>query len=46
MTRLAPTLQTYFTTRLTSQFGASPHTLIAYRDTWRLLSPAMSMGPL
>lgn len=37
MTRLAPTLQTYFTTRLTSQFGASPHTLIAYRDTWRLL---------
>ena len=37
MTRLAPTLQTYFTTRLTSQFGASPHTLLAYRDTWRLL---------
>jgi site-specific recombinase XerD len=37
MTALAPTLQTYFTTRLTSQFGASPHTLVAYRDTWRLL---------
>jgi integrase/recombinase XerD len=37
MTRLAPTLQAYFTTRLTSQFGASPHTLAAYRDTWRLL---------
>src|SRR5450631_4174347 len=37
MTGLAPTLQTYFTTRLTSQFGASPHTLAAYRDTWRLL---------
>ena len=37
MTRLAPTLQAYFTTRLSSQFGASPHTLLAYRDTWRLL---------
>jgi integrase/recombinase XerD len=37
MTLLAPTLQAFFTTRLTSQFGASPHTLTAYRDTWRLL---------
>ena len=37
MTSLAPTLQTYFTTRLTSQYGASPHTVAAYRDTWRLL---------
>ena len=37
MTSLAPTLQAYFTTRLTSQYGASPHTLAAYRDTWRLL---------
>ncbi|MGH9248305.1 MAG: tyrosine-type recombinase/integrase [Acidimicrobiales bacterium] len=37
MTLLAPTLQAFFTTRLTSQFGASPHTLAAYRDTWRLL---------
>lgn len=37
MTALAPTLQAFFTTRLTSQFGASPHTLAAYRDTWRLL---------
>jgi len=27
MTHLAPTLQAFFTTRLTSQFGASPHTL-------------------
>jgi integrase/recombinase XerD len=37
MTLLAPTLQAFFTTRLSSQFGASPHTLAAYRDTWRLL---------
>lgn len=34
---LAPTLQAFFTTRLTSQFGASPHTVAAYRDTWQLL---------
>lgn len=37
MTALAPTLQAFFTTRLTSQYGASPHTIAAYRDTWRLL---------
>lgn len=37
MTRLAPTLQAYFTTRLVGEFGASPHTVAAYRDTWRLL---------
>ena len=37
MTLLAPTLQAFFTTRITSQFGASPHTVAAYRDTWRLL---------
>jgi integrase/recombinase XerD len=37
MTLLAPTLQAFFTTRLTSQFGASPQTVIAYRDSWRLL---------
>ena len=37
MTLLAPTLQAFFTTRMTSQFGASPHTVAAYRDTWRLL---------
>lgn len=36
MTALAPTLQAFFTTRLTSQYGASPHTVAAYRDTWRL----------
>ena len=37
MTRLAATLQTYFTSRLASELGASPHTIAAYRDTWRLL---------
>jgi len=37
MTSLAPTLQAFFTTRLSSQYGASPHTVAAYRDTWRLL---------
>ena len=37
MTALAPTLQAFFTARMTSQFGASPHTVAAYRDTWRLL---------
>ena len=37
MTLLAPTLEAFFTTRLTGQLGASPHTIAAYRDTWRLL---------
>lgn len=37
MTLLAPTLEAFFTTRLTGQLGASPHTVAAYRDTWRLL---------
>lgn len=37
MTALAPVLQRFFTTRLTSQYGASAHTVAAYRDTWRLL---------
>jgi integrase/recombinase XerD len=37
VTLLAPTLQAFFTARLTSQFGASPHTVAAYRDAWRLL---------
>ena len=37
MTPLAPILQAFFTTRLTDQYGASPHTVAAYRDTWRLL---------
>jgi len=37
MTALAPTLQSFFTDRLMSQRQASPHTIAAYRDTFRLL---------
>jgi integrase/recombinase XerD len=37
MTALAPTLQAYFTERLLNQQQASPHTIAAYRDTFRLL---------
>jgi integrase len=37
MTALAPTLQAYFTERLMSQRHASPNTIAAYRDTFRLL---------
>lgn len=37
MTLLAPTLQAFFTDRLMTQYGASPHTIASYRDTFRLL---------
>ena len=37
MSTLAPTLQAFFTVRLTSQYGVSPHTVAAYRDTFKLL---------
>jgi integrase/recombinase XerD len=37
VTTLAPTLQAFFTDRLTRQRHASPQTIAAYRDTWRLL---------
>jgi len=37
MTALAPTLQAFFTDRLTRQRRASGHTIAAHRDTWRLL---------
>lgn len=37
MTALAPTLQKFFTDRLPVQRGASPHTIAAYRDAFRLL---------
>jgi integrase/recombinase XerD len=37
MTALAPTLQAFFTDRLTRHKNASPHTIAAYRDTLRLL---------
>jgi integrase/recombinase XerD len=37
MSLLAPTLQAYFTDRLITQRDASPRTVAAYRDTFRLL---------
>lgn len=37
MSPLAPTLQAFFTERLIGQRHASPHTVAAYRDTFRLL---------
>jgi integrase len=37
MSALAPTLEAFFTDRLTRQRHASPHTIAAYRDCFRLL---------
>jgi len=37
MTVLAPTLEAFFTERLMTQRHASPNTVAAYRDAWRLL---------
>lgn len=37
MTPLAPTLEAFFTQRLIGQRRASPNTIAAYRDTFRLL---------
>ena len=37
MSALAPTLEAFFTERLMSQRHASPNTVAAYRDSWRLL---------
>jgi integrase/recombinase XerD len=37
VTALAPTLQAFFTDRLIRQRQASPQTIAAYRDTWRLV---------
>lgn len=37
MTALAPTLQSFFTRYLIEQKDASPHTITAYRDTFRSL---------
>ena len=37
MTLLAPALQAFFTDRLITQRNASPQTIAAYRDTFRLL---------
>ena len=37
MTKVAPTLEAWFTERLMTQRDASPRTIVAYRDTLRLL---------
>ena len=37
MTKLAPTLQAFFTDRLIRERDVSPNTIAAYRDTIRLL---------
>jgi integrase len=37
MSALAPTLESWFTDRLVGQRHASPNTIAAYRDAWRLL---------
>ena len=37
MTAVAPLLQAFFTDRLMTQSGASPHTVTSYRDTLKLL---------
>jgi len=37
MSTLAPTVEAFFTERLATQRESSPHTIAAYRDTWRLL---------
>jgi len=37
MSTLAPTLEAFFSERLINQKQASPHTVAAYRDTFRLL---------
>jgi site-specific recombinase XerC len=37
MSALAPTLEAFFTERLVGQRQVSPHTIAAYRDSFRLL---------
>jgi site-specific recombinase XerC len=37
MSALAPTLQAFFTDRLIRQRQASPHTVAAYRDKFKVL---------
>jgi site-specific recombinase XerD len=37
MTAVAPTMQLFFTERMTKQLQASPCTIVSYRDTYRLL---------
>ncbi|MGZ6725326.1 MAG: tyrosine-type recombinase/integrase [Solirubrobacteraceae bacterium] len=42
MSRLAPTMQAFFTDRLIRERGASPNMIAAYRDTMRLLLASAS----
>src|SRR5258708_19497355 len=42
MSTIAPALQEYFTQRLIGQRQASPHTVAAYRDCFRLLFAYMA----
>lgn len=44
MTSLAPTLEAFFIERLVAQRHASPHTIAAYRDTFRLLLAFVEEG--
>ena len=44
MTSLAPTMQSFFTIRLAAQQNASPNTVAAYRDTFRLLGNCSAGG--
>ena len=44
MTALAPTLQAFFTDRLTSQKNASPNTIAAYRVLRTWLSEVSTRG--
>jgi integrase/recombinase XerD len=37
VTRVAPTMEAFFTERLINQRGASPHTVASYRDSLRML---------
>lgn len=37
MSVVAPTLEAFFSERLTTQRRASPHTIASYRDCWKLL---------
>ena len=45
MSALAPTVQAFFTERLITQRNASPHTIAAYRDTFRLLPASPKTRP-
>ena len=45
MSALAPAMQAYFTDRLVTQRGASPNTIAAYCQTFRLLLRFAPSGP-